>query len=162
PRSSSRSRRPNDAGGGGLRSRRMTLPEGLSLREATEADLPAIVALLGDDILGSTREAAVVDPAYGRALAAITAHPNNPRMLAERGGAIVGCFQLTFLPGIGRGGAWRAQIESVRVARSERSHGLGAAMMRWAIARARGRGCALVQLTTDKRRQDAHRFYQRL
>ncbi len=140
----------------------MTLPDELLIRDATAENLPAIVALLADDMLGRAREAAAVDPAYERALAAIDADPNNRLLVAEHAGQIVGCFQLTFLPGIGRGGAWRAQIESVRVAQSQRGSGIGAAMMRWAIERARERGCALVQLTTDKRRGDAHRFYRRL
>jgi GNAT superfamily N-acetyltransferase len=118
--------------------------------------------MLADDMLGRGREAAAVDPAYERALAAITADPNHRLLVAERAGMLVGCFQLTFLPGIGRGGAWRAQIESVRVAGTQRGQGTGAAMMRWAIERASERGCALVQLTTDKRRSDAHRFYRRL
>jgi len=140
----------------------MTSPEELLIRDATPDDLPAIVAMLADDMLGRAREAEHVDPAYERALAAISADPNNSLLVAERAGQIIGCFQLTFLPGIGRGGAWRAQIESVRVAQSDRGRGTGAAVMRWAIDRARDRGCALVQLTTDKRRDDAHRFYRRL
>jgi GNAT superfamily N-acetyltransferase len=133
-----------------------------TIRDAGPADLPAVVALLTDDVLGRAREAAVADPAYGSALAAIAADPNNRFLVAEVGGRVVGCFQLTFIPGLGRGGAWRAQIESVRTAADMRGHGIGAAMMRWAIDQARERGCALVQLTTDKRRRDAHRFYGRL
>ena len=113
-------------------------------------------------MLGRDREQAVVDPAYEAALDAISGDPNNRLLVVEEAGAVVGCFQLTFIPGLGRGGAWRAQIESVRVAGSRRGRGTGAAMMRWAIERGRERGCALVQLTTDKRREDAHRFYRRL
>jgi len=82
--------------------------------------------------------------------------------VAERDGQIVGTLQLSFLPGLARRGALRAQIEAVRVAQGERGSGLGAAMMGWAIEEARRRGCALVQLTTDKSRADAHRFYARL
>ena len=102
------------------------------------------------------------DPAYVEALRAIQAEPNSRQLVAVEDGAIVGCFQLNFLPGLGRHGSWRAQIESVRVATQRRNGGIGAAMMRWAIEQARQRGCALVQLTTDKRRADAHRFYRRL
>ena len=120
------------------------------------------MALLADDVLGRAREAAVADPAHGRALAAILADSNNRLLVAELDGRVVGCFQLTFIPGLGRGGAWRAQVESVRTAAGLRGQGIGAAMVRWAIERARERGCALVQLTTDKRRRDAHRFYERL
>lgn len=134
----------------------------LVIRDAGAADIPAIVAMLADDMLGRDREAAIVEPAYFAAFAAIEADPNNRLLVAVRVGELVGCFQLTFIPGLGRGGAWRAQIESVRVAAAERGHGTGAAMIRWAIERARERGCALVQLATDKRRGDAHRFYRRL
>lgn len=71
-------------------------------------------------------------------------------------------MQLSFLPGLARRGALRAQIEAVRVHESNRGRGLGAAMLGWAIEEARRRGCGLVQLTTDKARPDAHRFYERL
>lgn len=71
-------------------------------------------------------------------------------------------MQLTFIPGMARRGALRAQIEAVRVAAAHRGGGLGEAMFSWAIADARRRGCALVQLTTDKTRTEAHRFYERL
>lgn len=134
----------------------------LAMRDAGATDIPAIVAMLADDMLGRDREAGIVDPAYLAAFAAIEADPNNRLLVAVQGGELVGCFQLTFIPGLGRGGAWRAQIESVRVAAASRGHGIGAAMMRWAIEQARERGCVLVQLTTDKRRGDAHRFYRRL
>ena len=75
---------------------------------------------------------------------------------------MVGTLQLSFIPGIARSGAWRGQIEAVRVAASVRSEGLGQQMFEWAIEQCRARGCQLVQLTTDKRRPDAHRFYDRL
>jgi ribosomal protein S18 acetylase RimI-like enzyme len=81
---------------------------------------------------------------------------------ASTAGEVVGTLQLSFLPGLARRGALRAQVEAVRVAESTRGSGLGAAMMTWAIEESRRRGCALVQLTTDKSRADAHRFYERL
>ena len=134
----------------------------LEIREATEADLPAIVALLADDMLGAGRETGTLDPAYLAAFRAIQAEPNCRELVAVADGAILGCFQLNLIPGLGRRGSWRAQIESVRVVQDRRNAGIGAAMMGWAIAEARRRGCGLVQLTTDKRRGDAHRFYRRL
>lgn len=140
----------------------MTSPSKLEIRDATEADLPEILAMLVDDMLGAARDSGTVDPAYAEALRAIQAEPNSRQLVAVEDGRVVGCFQLSFLPGLGRQGSWRAQIESVRVARQRRNDGVGAAMMRWAIEQARERGCALVQLTTDKRRLDAHRFYRRL
>jgi GNAT superfamily N-acetyltransferase len=133
----------------------------LTMRAATAADLPAILRLLADDPLGKNRETAVETP-YRAAFDAIAADPNQEMIVAEADGAVAGCFQLSFLPGLSRRGAWRAQIESVRIDSSLRGQGAGQAMMEWAIARARNRGCALVQLTTDKQRGDAHRFYARL
>ncbi|MGF6230613.1 ribosomal protein S18 acetylase RimI-like enzyme [Inquilinus ginsengisoli] len=133
----------------------------VTMRAAEAADLPAILRLLADDPLGKNRETAV-DAPYQAAFAAITADPNQEVMVAELDGRVVGCFQLSFIPGLSRRGAWRAQIESVRIDSALRGRGAGQAMMDWAIARARARGCALVQLTTDKRRPDAHRFYARL
>jgi GNAT superfamily N-acetyltransferase len=134
----------------------------LAIRDATEADLPAILAMLADDMLGAGRETGTVDPAYLAAFRAIQTEPNCRELVAVLDGRIVGCFQLNLIPGLGRKGSWRAQIESVRVVQDRRNAGIGAAMMSWAIDEARRRGCGLVQLTTDKQRADAHRFYRRL
>jgi GNAT superfamily N-acetyltransferase len=135
------------------------------LRTASEADIPAIVGLIAADQLGATRDGVRDEAdlaAYIAAFRSIDADPAHLLVVAERDGQLVGTFQLSFLPGLARRGALRAQIEAVRVAQSERGSGLGAAMMDWALDEARRRGCALVQLTTDKTRADAHRFYARL
>ncbi|MEM6848040.1 MAG: GNAT family N-acetyltransferase [Pseudomonadota bacterium] len=139
----------------------MTMP---AMREAEREDVAAIVALLAADALGSQREVPTdpLQPAYLAAFDAIAADPNNGLWVAVSDGTIIGCYQLTFLPGFSRLGSWRAQIEGVRVAASARGKGVGELMVRHAIALAKGRGCKLMQLTTDKRRIDAHRFYGRL
>jgi GNAT superfamily N-acetyltransferase len=135
----------------------------ITLREATHADLPEVVALLAADQLGALREAADDLAPYRTALQAITADPAHLLVVAvASGGRITGTMQLSFLPGLARRGAWRAQIEGVRVHEAARNGGIGARMIGWAVEEARRRGCALVQLTTDKRRTDAHRFYERL
>ena len=136
----------------------------VTFRRATEADLPAIVAMLADDGLGQGREDASLPLARGYldAFAAIEADSNQMLAVAEADGAVVGTLQLTFLPGLSHKGAWRGQVESVRVAGSRRGTGLGQAMMEWAVGACRARGCRMVQLTTDKSRADAHRFYERL
>ncbi|GAA1635808.1 GNAT family N-acetyltransferase [Georgenia ruanii] len=143
----------------------MTLPcdlaDGVVLRRARAADLPALVRLLADDQLGVERDGGDLAP-YRRAFAAIDADPSQLLVVAEADGVVVGTLQLTTIPGLARRGALRAQVEAVRVAAARRGRGLGRAMMGWAIEEARRRGCALVQLTTDKRRADAHRFYARL
>jgi ribosomal protein S18 acetylase RimI-like enzyme len=95
-------------------------------------------------------------------LAAIDADPAPPLLVAVRDGAVVGPLQLRVIPGRARRGARRGQLEAVRVAEGQRGHGLGEAMVRWAVEESRRRGCALVQLTTDKSRTEAHRFYERL
>lgn len=130
-------------------------------RRATAADLDAVVALLADDMLGATREQPG-DPAYAAAFAAIEADPNQFLAVAEQAGRILGCLQISFIPGLSRRGMWRGQIESVRIAASHRGAGLGRRMFEWAIERCRARGCGLVQLTTDKARPDARRFYESL
>jgi ribosomal protein S18 acetylase RimI-like enzyme len=133
-------------------------------RDATEADLPAIVAMLADDMLGSARER-LEDPlpaCYPEAFAAIRADPGTELIVAEVDGAVAGVLQLTVTPGLSRQGAKRGTIEGVRAAAAFRGHGIGTALVRHAIARARDRGCRMVQLSTDKRRADARRFYERL
>lgn len=133
-------------------------------RRATAADLPAIVGLLADDVLGSSREDGTQPPApaYQAAFAAIDRDPNQLLVVAEVDARVAGCLQLSFIPGLAHQGAWRGQIEAVRIASHLRGSGVGRAMFEWAIEQCRGRGCAMVQLTTDKRRDDARRFYQSL
>jgi GNAT superfamily N-acetyltransferase len=130
-------------------------------RAATVDDLPAIVALLMDDALGKLREdlGPPINPRYLDAFAAIARDPNQLLAVADKGGQVVGCLQITFIPGLSRLGMWRGQIEAVRVASTQRGSGVGRAMVQWTIEQCRERGCGLVQLTTDKRRADAHRFY---
>ena len=136
----------------------------IRFREATEDDLTAIVALLADDPFGQGREDSRLPlaPAYIDAFRAIEADANQFLAVAADGDAVIGTFQLSFIPGISRGGAWHGQIEAVRIASSLRGSGLGRRMMEWAIDLCRERGCSLVQLTSDKPRKDAHRFYERL
>jgi GNAT superfamily N-acetyltransferase len=140
-------------------------PARFAVRRATAADVPAIVGLLADDELGATREAGS-DPelrSYGAAFAAIDADPGQLLVVVTaQDGQVAATMQLTFIPGLARQGALRAQIEAVRVGAGYRSQGLGEAMITWAVAEARRRGCRMVQLTSDKRRTNAHRFYQRL
>ncbi|MBK1634794.1 GNAT family N-acetyltransferase [Rhodovulum adriaticum] len=133
-------------------------------RRATAADLEAIVALLADDVLGASRENALpaADACYRAAFAEIDADPNQFLCVVEDAQRIVGTLQLTFIPGLSRNGTKRGQIEAVRIARDRRGGKLGEAMLAWAISECRAHGCSLVQLTTDKARPDAHRFYDRL
>lgn len=140
------------------------MPSHPGIRLAAQADLAAIVRLIADDGLGRGREAAGESPApcYTAAFAAIERDPNNEFAVMEQDGAVAGCLQLTFIPGLSRQGATRAQIESVRVAKNLRGQGLGRALFEWAIARAKEKDCRLVQLTTDKARAGAHRFYESL
>jgi len=127
-----------------------------------------IVALLADDALGSQRERSrePLPEAYVRAYEAIAGDLNQQLVVAVSEGdgesEIVGCLQLTYLPYLTYGGGWRAQIEAVRAASAVRGAGVGGELVRWAIEQAREKGCHLVQLTTDKRRPAALRFYEQL
>ena len=133
-----------------------------TLRRARKGDVPRILELLVDDQLGATREN-LDDPApYERAFEAIDADPAHLLVVGELEGEVVATFQLSYIPGLSRTGSWRAQIEAVRVSDALRGQGVGALMIQWAIDQARDRGCSLVQLTTDKSRVAAHRFYERL
>lgn len=134
----------------------------LLMRDALEADLPAIVAMLADDPLGAAREDAStpLDPAYHAAFHAIEADANQRLILAEQDGAPVGTLQLSFLPGLSYRGGWIGQIEAVRIASPLRGRGLGTRLIDWALARCRERGCHHVQLISSTRRPEAHRFYE--
>jgi GNAT superfamily N-acetyltransferase len=136
----------------------------IAFRPATANDLQTIVALLADDPIGRARENSgpQLDTRYYEAFAEIERDPNQLLAVAERAGHVVGVLQLTFVPGLTRRGMWRGQIEGVRVATGERAGGIGRAMLEWAIEECRKRGCGLVQLTSDKRRADAHQFYEAL
>lgn len=138
--------------------------EKISFRKAVKADLPAIIALLADDELGSRRENPGLPPApeYTAAFAAIDREANQLLAVAVLEDTIIGTLHLTFIPGIARMGAWRGQIEAVRIARGHRKSGLGRTMFEWAIDQCKSRNCKLVQLTTDLTRPDAHRFYEGL
>ncbi|HEX8970668.1 GNAT family N-acetyltransferase [Oryzihumus sp.] len=132
-----------------------------TIRRATAADLPAIVGLLADDVLGAQREQPG-DPAYAQAFEAIVADPRQWLMVADRDGEVVGTLQLTVIPGLSHRGMTRALVEAVRVAASQRDRGLGSQMLEWAVGTARELGCGMVQLTSNASRADAHRFYERL
>ena len=136
----------------------------LTYRNATPADLPFILELIVEDSVIETGD----DPAdamqadYVDALARITGDPGHEMFVVDEDGTPVGCFQLSYLPGLMRRGMTRGMIEVVHVAETHRNRGIGGEMMRWAVERCRERGCGMVQLTSNKKRPDAHRFYERL
>ncbi|OYR17481.1 GNAT family N-acetyltransferase [Brucella grignonensis] len=136
----------------------------ISIRKAIDADLTAIVVMLADDPLGATREdnSSPLNQCYIDAFKAIDSDPNQLLAVVERDEKVIGCLQLSFIPGLSRKGMWRGQIESVRIASDVRGDGIGRQMIDWAIEQCRKRDCGLVQLTTDKSRADAIRFYKSL
>ncbi|MEU9084238.1 GNAT family N-acetyltransferase [Streptomyces sp. NPDC048357] len=148
----------------------------MTFRNATRRDLPAVLALLADEDQVLDPASIVVGEAHERAFAAIEADPRNELLVltdgvdgadgmdgtAETDEVVLGCLQLTYIPGLGQNGRERAVVEAVRVRADRRGAGLGAELMRLAVERARERGCGLVQLTSSKRRTAAHRFYERL
>jgi len=136
---------------------------GVTIRLAGREDLRAIVKLLADDVLGAGREAAAEDlEPYAAAFDEIDADPRNCIYVAVENGEVIGCYQLTLIANLSLTGTRRAQIEGVRVAKAARGRQIGEALMRHAIGRAREEGCGLVQLTSNKTRADALRFYARL
>ena len=140
----------------------MSVIDGLKLRQASAGDVAAIVKLLADDPLGAKRENPG-DPAYDRAFAAIDADPNNELWVIEGpDGRVLGVLQLTFIPGISHTAGTRAQIEGVRVADELTGQGVGRWFFQQMLERARDKGARLVQLTSDKTRTDAIRFYESL
>lgn len=132
------------------------------IRLAIADDVPAVVALLADDELGAQRETPDDLAPYRAAFAVLDASPHDDLVVAEVDGEIVGTLQFRVLPGLAQRGMVRAQVEAVRVASRLRGRGLGGQLMKWAVDRARDKGCAVVQLTSDRQREAAHRFYARL
>lgn len=136
----------------------------LTYRSATFEDLASLVALLANDPLGSKREDASspLNQAYLSAFEAIDKDPNNQLLVVELEGALVGMLQLTFIPYLTHIGSWRCLIEGVRIHQDYRGRGFGEQMFEYAIKLAKDKGRQLVQLTSDKQRPDALRFYEKL
>ncbi|MGW0497925.1 GNAT family N-acetyltransferase [Streptomyces sp. NPDC003007] len=134
----------------------------LEIRAAVADDVQAIVTMLADDALGAQRESPDDLTPYLAALERLSADPNQHLVVAVRGGRVVGTLQLTIIPGLSRRGATRSIVEGVRIHVNERGSGLGTQLIEWAVDESRNQGCQLVQLTSDKSRADAHRFYERL
>jgi GNAT superfamily N-acetyltransferase len=134
----------------------------IEIRSAVEAEIPAIIALLADDVLGAGRENPDDLAPYLAAFARLQDDPNQVLAVAVRADVVIGTLQLSIIPGLSRRGRTRSIIEAVRVHRDERGSGLGTTLIEWAVTESRRRGCRLVQLTSDRTRTDAHRFYERL
>ena len=136
----------------------------LDFREAMESDIADLVGLLADDVLGAGREdvSAPLNQRYLDAFHSIEQDSNNELTVVESNGDLVGMLQLTFIPYLTHTGSWRCLIEGVRIAQSHRGKGLGSQFINWAIDCARERQCSIVQLTSDKQRPDALRFYESL
>lgn len=142
----------------------MTVTDLPLFRVAVSNDLEAIVTMLAADVLGRNREAApppLLD-SYLVAFQQIEADPNNELIVGELQGTVIATSQLTYIPNLTHRGSWRALIEAVRIADGFQGQRIGEQLMRFLISRAQARGCNLVQLTSDKQRGDAHRFYERL
>lgn len=136
----------------------------LTFRDAAAADLPEIIAMYFDDKLGSGREI-VTDPlpeSYHRAFAEIDRRADTRLIVGELEGELVMTMQLDIIPGLSHGGARRMLVEAVRVASAHRGSGIGRRAMEWVIRLARAENCRMVQLTTNKARHRAHKFYEKL
>ena len=136
----------------------------MNFRTATENDLIAMVYMLADDVLGALREDASLplSAGYIEAFQQIQNDSNNEMVVAEQAGQIIAMMQLTYIPHLISQGTWRCMIEGVRVHSNCRGQGVGKVFCEWAIERAKQRGCHWLQLTSDKQRPDAIRFYENL
>jgi len=136
----------------------------LNYRDARQSDLPVLVDMLADDALGTQREEASIplNQDYLSAFKSIQSDPNNELVVVESDNALVGMLQLTFIPYLSHRGSWRCLIESVRIHSQFRGMGMGTELFKWTIRRAKQKHCKLVQLTSDKKRPDAIRFYESL
>ena len=133
----------------------------LHFRLASRDDVAAVVALLADDPLGSTREGTDLAP-YLAAFDAMQSEGANHLIVGCIGDEVIACYQITFISGLSLKATLRAQIEGVRVAPAHRGRNIGGDMVHDAEARARAAGCTLLQFTSNRARTDAHHFYERL
>ncbi len=140
----------------------------LNYRQASKDDLPQIIQMLVDDQLGSGREdpSLPINQQYLDAFEIINADSNNELIVLESqdsaNKAIVGILQLTYIPYLTYKGSWRCLIEGVRIHQDYRGKGLGTQLFEWAIQRAKQKDCNIVQLTSNKTRTEAIRFYESL
>jgi len=148
----------------------------LVFKTAEESDLIALAQLLADDKLGTSREDQhlPLNQNYLNAFQSITIDPNNELIVVVEKNEVVdtnevvnttkvvGMLQLTYIPYLTHIGSWRCLIEGVRIHSDYRSQGLGSAFFKWAIQRAKEKQCSIMQLTSDKQRPDAIRFYETL
>src|SRR3954465_3851479 len=134
----------------------------MHVRRAVEADLPGILRLLFEARAPLSDELPSDSPCYLAALREMQASEESGTYVAEVDGRLAGTFMLTFIRHLMRRGSLVAQIEAVRIDGPLRGRGHGAAMMRWIVDEPRPRGCTRIQLTSNKSRKAAHRFYERL
>lgn len=136
----------------------------LVFRQAVESDIVSLVGLLADDDLGALREnlSTPLKQNYLDAFQSIEQDPNNELTVVECNSELVGMLQLTFIPYLTHTGSWRCLIEGVRIAKEYRGQGLGSRFISWAIERAGEKNCGIVQLTSDKQRPEALKFYESL
>ena len=134
-------------------------------RKATINDVSAIVQMIADDQLGKQRENIQVPlpSEYLEAFENISSDENQELIVLENEDAeIIGTLQMTFIQYLTYRGGIRAQIEAVRIRKDQRGLGIGKKMFQWAIKRAQERKAHLLQLTTDKKRPEALKFYEDL
>ena len=136
----------------------------LDFRQAVKSDIASLVSLLADDDLGVSREdiSMPLNQSYLDAFLNIEQDPNNELTVVQHNGELVGMLQLTFIPYLTHTGSWRCLIEGVRIAKEYRGQGLGSRFITWAIERAGEKNCSIVQLTSDKQRPQALKFYESL
>jgi GNAT superfamily N-acetyltransferase len=135
----------------------------MTIRKAKKVDINEIVQMLANDPLGASREDVLHREKYEKAFDIIDADKNQSLMIVEdENGKMIGTFQMTFIQYLTHQGSMRVQVESVRVREDLRGKGIGENIFQWIIDHAKERGAHLLQLTSDKKRPDAIRFYRKL
>ena len=137
----------------------------MNFRKATENDISIIVEMMADDILGKKREnfQNPLPNAYLKAFKKIDSDVNQELIVVENDDfEIIGTLQLTFIQYLSYCGGVRAQIENVFIKKDQRGLGIGKTVFEWAIKRAKEKKAHLVQLTSDKKRPRAIKFYENL
>ena len=137
----------------------------MNFRKAIRKDVEAIVAMIADDELGKSREdfQVPIPKEYLAAFENINEDDNQELIVVENENQeIIGTLQLSFIQYLTYKGGIRAQIEAVRIRKDSRGIGLGAKMFEWAIQKAKERNAHVLQLTSDKKRPEAIRFYEKL
>lgn len=96
------------------------------------------------------------------AFAKIVSTPGHELLVAEEDGVVVGTMVLLVVPNLSHGVLPWAIVENMVVDGRYRRKGIGRLLIEYAITNVRQAGCYKVQLLSNKKRHEAHKFYRSL